>query len=289
LFRDLDGNGVMEFDAKGAAWSRELDFLSWAPDGGKPTLDLPAGTKARLSLQWREAHDPIAGRPGEDPYLKPLADLRIVLVYQPDPNGAKQPADDLDVIAQSVGQPARLEATPSSAVYEQTLELRVTKPGRYAVRIEGTAPTSTRSREDPSIPAARKTFELRPRLFVETLEGPGRVLLRDFTTAEGAMGMPADSRNVITVGAADHQGRPEPYSASGSPLGAALLVKPDVLSYDQIETPTPNAAQGVGVATGFAAGVAALGPTLPEPTHWRQGMGVPAGGLLRVPADWPRK
>jgi hypothetical protein len=261
LFRDADGNGVMEFDAAPAvvAWTRELDFLSWAPDGGKPTLDLPAGTKARFSLQWREAHDPNAGRPGEDPYLKPLADLRIVLVYQPDPNGAKQPSDDLDVVAQSVGQPARLEATASSAVYEQTLELRVTKPGRYAVRIEGTAPTSTRSREDPTIPAARRTFELRPRLFVETLEGPGRVLLHDFTTEEGALGMPADSRNVITVGAADRQGRPEPYSASGSPLDAALLAKPDVLAYDQVEAAGKDAAQGVGVATGFAAGMAAIG------------------------------
>ena len=211
LFRDTDGNGVMEFDASGkplahGQWSRELDFLSWAPDGGKPTLDLAAGTKARFSLQWREAHDPNAGRPGEDPYLKPLADLRVVIVYQPDPNGAKEPADDLDVAAQSVGQPQRLEATPSSAVYEQTLEFRVAKPGRYAVRIEGTAPTSTRPREDPSIPAAQKTFELHPRLFVETLEGPGRVLLHDFATEEGAMGMPADSRNVVTVGAADRQG-----------------------------------------------------------------------------------
>jgi hypothetical protein len=289
LFRDANGNGVMEFDAPtvvarspdhATSWSRELDFLSWAPDGGKPTLDLPAGAKARFSLQWREAHDPNAGRPGEDPYLKPLADLRIVLVYQPDPNGAKQPADDLDVVAQSVGQPARLEATASSAVYEQTLELRVTKPGRYAVRIEGTAPTSTRPREDPSIPAAQKTFELRPRLFVETLEGPGRVLLHDFTTAEGAMGVPADSRNVITVGAADRQGRPEPYSASGSPLDAALLAKPDVLAYDQVEAPSKDAAQGVGVATGFAAGMAAIG---------RRAAGFTPAGLDHPGGDKPRR
>jgi hypothetical protein len=301
LFRDVDGNGVMEFEAPSAVvarspdratdWTPELDFLSWAPNSGKPTLDLPAGVKARLSLQWREAHDPNAGRPGEDPYLKPLADLHIVLVYQPDPNGAKQPADDLDVIAQSVGEPARLEATPSSAVYEQTLELRVTKPGRYAVRIEGTAPAGTRPREDPTIPAARKTFELRPRLFVETLEGSGRVLLQDFTTEEGALGMPADSRNVITVGAADHQGRPEPYSAGGSPHDVALLSKPDVLAYDQIETSGKDAAQGVGVATGFAAGFAAdmRGLTSLEPVRWRQSVGVPAGGVLRAPADWPRK
>ncbi len=292
LFRDVDGNGVMEFDAAGGPLAegpsrRELDFLSWTPDGGRPTLDLPAGVTARFSLQWREAHDPNAGQPGEDLYLKPLADLRIVLVYQPDPNGAKQPGDDLDVVAQSVGQPARLNATPSSAVYEQTLLLRVTKPGRYAVYIEGKAPASTRPSEDPSIPAARKSFELRTRLFVETLEGPGRVLLHDFTTEEGAMGMPADSRNVVTVGAADHQGRPEPYSAGGSPLDVALMAKPDVLAYDQVETPNKDAARGVGLATGFAAGFAALCRTSPEALRWRQNLGLPVGGLLRAP-DAPR-
>jgi len=259
-----------------------------APGSYGLTLDLPAGAKARFSLQWREAHDPNAGRPGEDPYLKPLADLRIVLVYQPDPHGAKQPADDLDVVALSVGQPARLEATPSSAVYEQTVELRVTKPGRYAVRIEGSAPTSTRSREDPSIPAARRTFELRPRLFVETLEGPGRVLLHDFTTEEGALGMPADSRNVITVGAADRQGRAEPYSAGGPPHDVALLAKPDVLAYDQVEAASKDAAQGVGVATGFAAGVAAV--TLGKSSaRWRESLGIEPSGVVRVPDGWPAR
>ena len=70
----------------------------------------------------------------------------------------------------------------------------------------------------------------------------------------------------------------------------ALLVKPDVLAYDQVEPASKEAAQGTGVATGFAAGIAAdtRGLTSPEPLRWRQGMGVEAGGLLR-PADWPRR
>lgn len=290
LFRDDHGDGVMEFDAPDenrpeAQWRRELDFLSWKPDGGKATLDLPAGARARLSLQWREAHDPDAGRPGEDPYLKPLADLRIVLVYQPDPAGAKQPADDFEVVAQSVGLPQRLEATPSSAVYEQTVELRVTKAGRYAVRIEGAAPTSTRSSDDPTIPAARKMFELHPRLFVETLEGPGRVLLHDFVTEVGTIGMPADSRALLTVGAADSHGLPEPYSAGGPPYDVTLLFKPDLLAYDQVETDFKDAVQGAGVATGFAAGVAAVsrGPTSRQSLGWRESLGIEPGGVVRVP------
>ena len=125
------------------------------------------------------------------------------------------------------------------------------------MRIEGTAPTSTRPREDPTIPAARKTFELRPRLFVETLEGPGRVLLHDFVTEAGTLGMPADSRAVVTVGAADRHGLPQPYSAGGPPYDVALLAKPDVLAYDQVERTARTRRRATGVATGFAAGVAA--------------------------------
>ena len=132
-----------------------------------------------------------------------------MLVYQPDPAGAKQPADDLEVVAQSVGLPQRLEATPSSAVYEQTVELRVTKPGRYAVRIEGAAPTSTRPREDPTIPAARRTFELASRACSwKRSKGPAGCCLHDFVTEVGTIGMPADSRGVLTVGAADSHGLP---------------------------------------------------------------------------------
>jgi hypothetical protein len=289
LFRDEDGNGVMEFEAAetspdAAPWARELDFLAWAPDAGKQTLDLPVGARARLSLQWREAHDPEAGRPGEDQYAKPLADLRIVVMYQPDPAGAKQPADELDVVVQSVGPPQRLEATPSSAVYEQTLELQVAKPGRYAVRIEGAVPPSTRPREDPTIPAARKTFELHPRLFIETLEGPGRILLHDYVTEAGALGMPADSRAIITVGAADRQGRPQPYATVGPPHDVLLLVKPDVMAYDQVEQ-GKDAAQGAGVATGFAAGLAAAtrGMGAPKAAGWCESMGVEPGGVVKAP------
>ena len=184
-----------------------------------------------------------------------------------------------------------MEATPTAAVYEQTLELRVTKPGRYAVRIEGAAPTSTRPREDPTIPAARQMFELHPRLFVEALEGPGRALLHDFVTEVGTIGMPADSRGVLTVGAADSHGRPQLYSAGGPPYDVTLLFKPDLLAYDQVEVDATDAAQGAGVATGFAAGTAAVsrGPASPESARWRESLGVEPGGVVRVPEDWPRQ
>src|SRR5262249_9138182 len=61
-FRDDNENGVLEFAAPGVLpprrWTRELNFLGWRPYGGESVGDLPAGAKVRVSLQWREPHDP---------------------------------------------------------------------------------------------------------------------------------------------------------------------------------------------------------------------------------------
>jgi hypothetical protein len=208
LFRDTDENGVMEFVApqtrlKEDAWTPELNFLAWQPaTGGLPLRELPDKTKLRLTLQWREAHDPEFLRTGDDPYREPLAKMRVVLMYQPDPKGAKQPADDLEVVAETVGPPQRLDAAPNGATYEHILQVRLPKPGRYVVRIEGTAPNSTRPRQFPTLPSKNRTFELRTRLYVETLEGPGRAIWYDHETSAGSIGMPGDAQRVITVGSA---------------------------------------------------------------------------------------
>src|SRR5438132_1008527 len=62
LFRDIDGNGVMEFAPPGTSlkpgrWTPELNFLGWQPLSGTAALDLPK-TRLRISVQWREPHDP---------------------------------------------------------------------------------------------------------------------------------------------------------------------------------------------------------------------------------------
>ena len=59
----------------------------------------------------------------------------------------------------------------------------------------------------PSLPGIEKSWEMRPRLFIDTLTGAGRVVLSDFATAEGGLGTPADARGAITVGAADASGK----------------------------------------------------------------------------------
>src|SRR5207237_10716448 len=63
LFRDQDGNGLMEFEpspyqSKRGRWTSEMNFLAWQPFAKAETADLPEGTRMRLTIQWREPHDP---------------------------------------------------------------------------------------------------------------------------------------------------------------------------------------------------------------------------------------
>jgi hypothetical protein len=240
LFRDVNDNAIMEFAPPTAQlpkenWTRELNFLDWQDAAGTTVEEVPANTRLRLTLQWREAHDPDYHRTGDDPYLAPLARLKIVVLYQPDPRGDQQPSDDLEVVAETVGEPQRLERTASSGTYEHILQVPITRPGRYAIRIEGRAPTGVRPPEAPALPGGKRVGELKPRLFVDTLSGPGKAVLRDFATEEGSLGMPADAQKVITVGAADGNNQRAPFSAGGPLHGRELLTKPDLLAYDQLD------------------------------------------------------
>ncbi len=201
LFRDEDGNGVMEFIPPGTplppgAWTPELNFLSWRGAGQQATADIPAGTRLRVSLQWREAHDSRYQQVGEDRYREPLARLRLVVLYQPDPAGATRPADDLEVVGQSAGLPQRLEHTATGAVYEQTVEWVAPKAGRYAVRIEGKAPEGILPRGEAALPGQTRSTELRLRLFVSTLEGAGRAIWADHVTEAGSAAAPGQVRRV---------------------------------------------------------------------------------------------
>jgi hypothetical protein len=293
LFHDRDGDGVMEFVPAGTLlppgrWSPSLAFLSWQPAAGAATADLPAGARVRLSVQWREPHDPDFLRHGEDAYRQPLAAPRLLLLRQLDPSGAKQPADDFEVVAQTAGLPQRLANEPASAVYEQTVEFTIKDGGRYALLVEGRVPASVRPADAPTVPAAEKAWELRPRIFIETLSGPGRVLLADFATAEGSLGTPGDARQAITVGAADAAGKPLPSSAPGPAFGMDLLPKPTVLSPAVGSGEGP--ASGTSLSAGFAAGLAASAMSAGAPTgKFLRMMGTAPGQPLRVPEDWPAR
>ncbi len=322
-YEDADANGVMEFappttSIKPGRWNHELNFLAWQPYQGARTPDLPAGLKARVSLQWREPHDPAYfTRLGEDdPYRKPLADLRLVVLRQRDPDGKSEPGDLFDVVARSPLYPQRLDNAPSAATYEQAVELTVEKPGRYAVRIERERESEWALRPDPktgrmafvrlenpqssgirpagaaSLPALEKKWELWPRLFVHALDaGPrrqGRPVWLDYTTDSGGIGMPADARQAIVVGAANLNDKQQPYTALGPPAGMPLYENPLLLTYDALELAPDGAggANGSAIATSFAGGFAAtlLSTGLPFPDVYLF-LQSQKGQVLRVPGQ----
>jgi hypothetical protein len=281
LFRDLDGNGVMEFAKPETPlpkerWTRELNFLGWQPLEGPATPDLPK-TKLRVSIQWREPHEPEYWGQQPDPYRVPLVDVRLLLLRQRDPTGSKLPADDLEAVAGTSGVPLRTTNAPDSATYEQSLEFAVASPGRYALRVEGRVPASTRPASEPKLPELQVFWELRPRLFVNLLDESsrtaGRVVFSDFPSDEGNQGPPADAHTVVSVGAADLSGKPQGYSASGPALGQQLHAKPDVFTFAVLPPGLQEVkgSAGTTLATGFAAGLAAS--ALSE--------GRPVGKLLR--------
>lgn len=291
LYQDADSNGVMEFVSPRAPipagrWSHELNFLAWRPHLGEKTLDLPAKAGLRVSLQWREPHDPAYFvRPGEeDAYRQPLADLRLVVLRQRDPSGKTESSDFFDVVARSPLSPQRLDNVPSASVYEQSVDFTVERPGRYAVRIErprerewflradprlgrltftllqGLQSTGVRPAGAPALPELEKQWELWPRLFVQTVDDglrlQGRPVWHDYSTDFGTLGTPADARQVIAVGGADFADQPQPYTTIGAPANLELYRQPAVLAYDELQLGA-GGAHGSSVAASFVAGMGA--------------------------------
>lgn len=204
LFRDADHSGAIDLLPPGeplpaGRWSPDAGFLAWKPSAGERVVDLPAGAKLRVAVQWKEAHDADLARLGTDFYLEPLAKFNVQVLQQLDPKGETRPADDLALVGRSSGAPQRLLNTPRFAVYEVSVDVTVETPGRYLVRVEGTAPDSTRPRNLPTIPAAREVGELYPRVVVRTLAGPGEALF-ERPVGRPSLPMPADAQRAVPVG-----------------------------------------------------------------------------------------
>ena len=185
----------------------------------------------------------------------------------------RQPADDLEIVAQSEDAGQRLDATPNSATYEITSDVQIKQAGRYAVRVGGRAPDMIYPPGDPTLPFQRKYSEMRVRLFVSPLDATGRAIFHDYATANGSVGMPADARTAITV-VPPTFATMQPYTA-GAPFGLDLLMKPDMLAYDN-DGVRPNRrvccrSGGVGPPAGRT------------PTACLQNLHIPPGGVLRLP------
>jgi hypothetical protein len=297
LFRDVDGNGAMEFappdtPLRPGLWTRELNFLGWQPHGKAAEqppaqADLPAG-HLRVTIQWREPHDPAFWEKG-DPYRMPLANVGLMILRQRDPTGTRLPADDLELAAQSSGLPVRLDNAPDAATYEQSVDFAVAEPGRYALRVTGRLPRSIRPPNQPGLPALETLWELRPRLFVETLaagKSDGRPIFWDYATGLGTIGTPADAHQAVSVAAADDRGQPEAFAPRGPAWDRALRPKPDLLSFGRIVAEPGGEAltTGPSAATAFAAGATAcaLSARIPAPQLW-QALHARPGTVIRLP------
>jgi hypothetical protein len=116
------------------------------------------------------------------------------------------------------------------------------------------------------------------------LNGPGRAVFQDYAPEAGGVGMPADAHRVITIGAADRAGRPQPDSAAGPPHGQELLPKPDLLEYDGVGLEGVAGAHGASVATAFAAGLAASALSGGAPQlKFLESVQTRPGAVLRAP------
>ena len=288
LFRDTKGDSVMEFadprtPLPAGNWDHDVNFLAWQPLRGPRVRLLPAGTKVRVTLQWREPHDPDFARQG-DPYRVPLADPRLVVFRQPDPEGTKQPSDDLVVTAESVGLPQRIDNRPDAATYQYVVEFPVAAAGRYGLRVEGFPGAGTHPLGAPTLPAVRRFGELRPRIFVETAGGDGRVVFDSYATDGGTVGTPGDAVRALTVAAVDAAGQAQPYSTEGTPYNIELASKPEVYSPDRLGLEGAKNVGGTGLSAAFAAGHAAAllsGGATPE--RVRQALRLQSRKMLRIP------
>ena len=90
-----------------------------------------------------------------------------------------------------------------------------------------------------------------------------------------------------TIGAADLQGKPQPYSAYGAYAGRELLFKPTFLTPDELPLPGVKPSAGTALANGFAGGLLAsmISAGAPESADLKW-MCVPPYGLLKIPPAW---
>ncbi|MCE9532150.1 MAG: hypothetical protein K8T89_13660 [Planctomycetes bacterium] len=293
LFQDNDGNGIMEFVPPGTPlraerWSPELNFLSFRSDKKADEAELPAGARVRLTVQWRESHDPGIS---ETEYRTPIAPLNLRLLRQRDPGAEKLANDEMEVIARTEGDPERLVSEPEFGVYEHAIELTLPAAGRYALRVEGKQPIGVRPGGSYGIKDQEVRWELRPRLFIEVLDLPtrskGRIVFGDYESFLGGVAVPGDARTVISVGAMAPSRRPQGFSAIGAGTVSDLFIKPEVMTYDQIpgftEGPAKGSAMAASLATGLSSCLLSAGA---NPADFLRTLRIPPGQIFEVPDGW---
>jgi hypothetical protein len=246
-FVDQNHNGTMEFAPASSplppgSWTPEMNFMAFQTPSGSTSNDLPAGTKIRFVIQWREPLDPKL--PGLDLPAYPVV-LRIF--QQLDPKGEKLPSDEMAERARSVGGPYPIFRANSCVVYEQLLEFTVPEAGRYSFVV------ATGYQPDPLLPALRRDVQINPRVFLETLAakpGEGRAVFQSYVTPRAGVGIPGDSPGAVTIGVS------EVGALVGGGTGITLESKPDLYGPETLNFGGEMSLLGPGVATGYVAGIA---------------------------------
>ena len=274
-------------------WSAELNFLAFRMDGQPDVPNLPANSRVRISMQWREPHD---REVAETEYRDPIAPLKLLLLRQRDPSGEKLATDEMELIAQTEGLIERLRVEPEYGVYEQTLELTLPADGRYALRIDGKVPLGLRPGGTLGIVEQAVRWEMRPRLFIDVLDAPtrgrGRIVFNDYETQLGGVAVPADARTVVAVGAIQPNKAPRPFSAIGAGPQSELMIKPDVITYDQLPRlgdgngPAKGSSLSAALATGMGTSLLSAGA---QPAYFMKYLRIPPGQYFEIPDSWIKK
>lgn len=251
-FLDADHNGVLEFATESSPlpagrWTRELNFLGFEPIGGKVAAVLPAGLKLRLTVQWREPHDPEGFLPEE-----PVFPFTLRLLRQVDPEGKTAATDEFVEVGQSAGPSVRLLKTAASGAYEHTMLVTVPTEGVYSLRVEGGAAF------EYQLPALRQKVEVTPRILIEAADdataAKGRAVFRTFARVNAGVGIPGGSPAAVTVGVTSPDGSSQTLTGAGP--GVTLRVKPDLLTAGTLDV-GGMMAQGPAVAAAYAGGTGA--------------------------------
>ena len=282
---DADANGkyefgLSEFGVSRPLWTNELNFLNYRALEGTPipTPKLPAGSKVRFTLQWREPRNRALETLGEATH-----EFKLRLFQQLDPNGKTYRSDELVEVARSLGAPTRLMQSNGSGVFEITLETTLATDGSFAVSLEGGASANL-------LPTTAKVrTELRPHLIVELVDPTQAAkgsLGFDFRTRNSGVGLPGDSNASLTVAPANIKDPKKPESLSGAGPGIALVMKPDLLVPGTIVA-EGFAVQGTGISAGYSGGAAAslLGAGV-RPTDLVKSIGLNPGDALVLPTVW---
>ena len=111
---------------------------------------------------------------------------------QPDPEGKKRPADDLQMVAESVGLPQRVVNRPNGSTYEQVVEFAADGVSA-TVRVWRGCCHRARCRRAPPLPLSGGSANS-ARLFVESNAAVGRPVLNGYVTDAGTLGVPGAAR-----------------------------------------------------------------------------------------------